>query len=380
MEGLNRQEIEDLVIDLFYNQKKKYREIQQITRKSPRDIKKILDRVDPGRTSMTPSSKAYKMFSEGKSPTEVAITLGMREPEASQLFREYWRLNHLYELNQIYEETNGDLSTLIELHKQMKNAMLTIPNVIKLLTAANNDIQSIERICEDLKREEASLRANNLNASKNFQQLGNDITEEHRILDHYRDLRIEEHLGLTKLRIENVRLQTVVKQFRNNNEDYLKISEIVKQTVQDMITNPRDLLRMAFISVIDSCRSDPSKFNILYHNLPLVSKTTELASLPLIESGRYSYGLYSDEQLRRNYTNSDYVYENILLDKAQQLFSQKVNNLTEACLDRMINDNTDLPTTTSFQPSTETNRDSEGLPSADAHVNANANKEDHNSI
>jgi hypothetical protein len=45
MQGLNRKEIEDLVIDLYHNQKKTYREIQKIVRKSPRDIKLILDKI-----------------------------------------------------------------------------------------------------------------------------------------------------------------------------------------------------------------------------------------------------------------------------------------------------------------------------------------------
>ena len=44
MEGLNRQETEDYVVDLYFNQKKKFREIQKLVRKSPRDIKAIIDK------------------------------------------------------------------------------------------------------------------------------------------------------------------------------------------------------------------------------------------------------------------------------------------------------------------------------------------------
>jgi hypothetical protein len=44
MQGLNRQEIEDYVIDLYHNQKKTFREIQKIVRKSPRDLRIILDK------------------------------------------------------------------------------------------------------------------------------------------------------------------------------------------------------------------------------------------------------------------------------------------------------------------------------------------------
>ena len=107
-EVLNRQETEDRIVDLYYNQKKTLPQIQEITRKSPRDIKAVLDKADPGRISVALSSRAYKLFSEGKAPTDVSIALGIREPEANQFFRKCWRLIQLYDLNQIYEETNGN--------------------------------------------------------------------------------------------------------------------------------------------------------------------------------------------------------------------------------------------------------------------------------
>jgi 16S rRNA U516 pseudouridylate synthase RsuA-like enzyme len=53
MKSLNRKEIEDLIVDLYYNQKKTYREIQSIVRKSPRDIKVILNKVEPERASLS---------------------------------------------------------------------------------------------------------------------------------------------------------------------------------------------------------------------------------------------------------------------------------------------------------------------------------------
>ncbi len=39
--------MEDRVIDLYYNQKKTYREIEKLVRKSPRDIRTILNKVEP---------------------------------------------------------------------------------------------------------------------------------------------------------------------------------------------------------------------------------------------------------------------------------------------------------------------------------------------
>ena len=95
MKLINRQETEDLIINLYYNQKKTFREIQQIVRKSPRDIKVILNKVEPGRSSLSIPAQAYRLFSEGKAPIDVAVILNIREPEATQFNLEYWKLSQL---------------------------------------------------------------------------------------------------------------------------------------------------------------------------------------------------------------------------------------------------------------------------------------------
>src|SRR5919106_258679 len=103
---LNREELQEYVIDLYYNQKKTFRQIQQIVRKSPRDIKAILDKVNPDHSSTTASasssstssqpsqsqsqfSKAYHKFSQGGTPVQVAIELNLREKDVTDLYREY---------------------------------------------------------------------------------------------------------------------------------------------------------------------------------------------------------------------------------------------------------------------------------------------------
>src|ERR687891_1363405 len=118
---MNRQELEDYVIELYHNQKKTFREIQKIVRKSPRDIRAILDKVEPGRASLSPSSRAYQMFKEGRNLIEVATALNLREKEVSEYYREYWNLSEMHELNQIYEEIKVDeIWSLIGLHRRMK--------------------------------------------------------------------------------------------------------------------------------------------------------------------------------------------------------------------------------------------------------------------
>ena len=84
---LTREQKERLVLDL-YNQGKSTREIAEEARMSFRDIGAILDKAEEEKKTskeqaekVSQSTQAYKLFSEGKSPVQVAIALNIREPE-----------------------------------------------------------------------------------------------------------------------------------------------------------------------------------------------------------------------------------------------------------------------------------------------------------
>ena len=128
---LSRREKEKLVVDLYENGSS-YHEIAKEARVSLRDIKGILDRAN-GVRSLSKSSQAYQMFSEGKSPTDVAITLGMREPEVTQLYRESWTLKQIYDLNSIYLETKGNLGSFVKLYMLSQEAGLNTEHVVRIL-------------------------------------------------------------------------------------------------------------------------------------------------------------------------------------------------------------------------------------------------------
>lgn len=62
---VSREEKESLVLDLYHNQNKTYREITEIAGTYPREIKAILKKADPSQSQLI-SSQAYQLFSEGK--------------------------------------------------------------------------------------------------------------------------------------------------------------------------------------------------------------------------------------------------------------------------------------------------------------------------
>jgi hypothetical protein len=121
-------EITDLrkkwVIDLYFNQHKTYAEIAEIERISLRDIHAIIKEEIARRQKnkhqqqrQEQSAKTYKLFSEGKTPVEVAITLNLPASKVSKLYREYWKLRGLDKLNTIYKETNGKIWSLLKLYQ-----------------------------------------------------------------------------------------------------------------------------------------------------------------------------------------------------------------------------------------------------------------------
>ena len=105
-------EKEKLVIDLYYNQRKNVRQIAQEARISFRDITAILKKKEAAvndvgngngivvvdnqqqqqsnvinnnnRSPNEKATKAYKLYSEGKKPVEVAIELCLSEKEATR--------------------------------------------------------------------------------------------------------------------------------------------------------------------------------------------------------------------------------------------------------------------------------------------------------
>ena len=121
-----RQQRERLVLNV-YNQGKNTPEIAEEVRMSFSAIGAILKKAEKeNETSkeqtekMSQAAKAYKLFSDGKSPVDVAITLNLRQAEVSEFYGEYWKLKQLYDLSRVYEEIKGDIHSFVNLYRLIK--------------------------------------------------------------------------------------------------------------------------------------------------------------------------------------------------------------------------------------------------------------------
>lgn len=145
---LTREEKEKLVLDL-YNECKSMREIAQIVLMSFRDIGAIIDKEEKEKETREGQSRqeilsthAYKLFSDGKSPIQVAVALNLREPEVAMFYVEYWKLRQLHSLNWVYEQVKDNIGYFVSLYIAAKVARMDVQHVIGLLAIANNHLSS----------------------------------------------------------------------------------------------------------------------------------------------------------------------------------------------------------------------------------------------
>jgi hypothetical protein len=122
---LTRKEKENLVINVT-EASKTTRHIAQVAHISPKDIGTIIRRYtgedsEYQGNSQSLNSRAFKMFSDGKSLVNVAIALDIGADEVLGIHNDYLRLLNLDSLMTLYRELDdNDFNLLMYLYRQLK--------------------------------------------------------------------------------------------------------------------------------------------------------------------------------------------------------------------------------------------------------------------
>jgi hypothetical protein len=122
---MNRAEKEQYVIQL-YKENRSTREIAKVMHMSFRDIGSITKKVklesdgeegpleeDDDIKSKSKTTQALKLFLELQSPVEVAFALDLSVDQVRTIYREYWELDGMFKLAQIYDEAKYDVHDLL---------------------------------------------------------------------------------------------------------------------------------------------------------------------------------------------------------------------------------------------------------------------------
>jgi len=312
-----KQEKEKLILDL-YNQGYNYKQIAKIARVALREINPVRVKAEKEKEK----NLAFQLFSEGKTPLDVVIELTLEEQEATRYYREFWNLRHLYSLNMVYEEIGDDIIHLLKVHKKIKEAGMGVDQAVALIKNANNDLQTLDEEYQKLKRGVDLLESRKLEADRTLNDLHDQIDGAEKMRKWLETERQEEEDNIDQLESEKIRLEQLVKQFKHNDKEYLKIERKIQSKVTNLLSDGKSVLKVAVDSLMKSMRKDPQKYiNLIYYNQNS-------------SASRYTEHKYINGQ---PYTSFDYfreVYKSILLEEAEKLFNKLVKELTE----QMINE------------------------------------------
>jgi hypothetical protein len=323
------------VIDLYFNQHKTYPEIVQIERISPRDIRAILKeeqaRLQKNKDQEL-SSKAYKLFSEGKTPVQVAIILNLREPEVTKLYREYLKLQGSDKVNLICEEIGEDnIEDFVEFYNRAKERGMGRMHMVKALAIADKELPYLEEKCELLKIENNDLESKKQQSNNELHNLNDEIASSKELLKSYTSSCERKRQESESLNNEISRLEAVVTRFKSNNEEYLKIKSTVEDILKNVLTDGKVLLHKAVFSIIETLRNEnnTTKNHLIsflakdaitvshYRDYKYVSST----SIPSSSSGEHKLAQYIED------------YKDTILEEAEKLYNRMIKDLTDTIID-----------------------------------------------
>jgi hypothetical protein len=125
---LSREEKEKMVLDLYYTKDYTYKQLTRELRMSPNQLREIIkrheekkndDAIANKKKELSLSSKAYKLFYEGRTNVQVAIKLDLPQDQVTQFRLEYWRLQGQDKLETLYMVTKGRASRLWKLYREL---------------------------------------------------------------------------------------------------------------------------------------------------------------------------------------------------------------------------------------------------------------------
>jgi hypothetical protein len=304
------------VIDLYFNQHKTYAEIAEIEKISPRDIHAIIKEEEARRQKYEQQeicAQAYQLFSEGKTPVQVAIELNLPASKVIKLYIEYWKLRGLDKLNSIFKETNGKLWPFLKLYKELiKKRGMSIEQVVNVVEIAIHKLPYMENLYQQVKDEAEKMQGT-------IQQLANYIRALERkisILDKIAFASEQEcrrkHQEIQELADKKNRIERLIANILDG-EGYSKLKQIVKENVQAILSDNNLLISISFTALLQTLKSDPQTVKLI-QNIPSAN---------------------NGEQYKDN--NNIIKYLELNKDRIVNLGEKNYENLVEALTNNAIN-------------------------------------------
>jgi lambda repressor-like predicted transcriptional regulator/uncharacterized protein YdcH (DUF465 family) len=175
-EQLNNQQKEALILALA-EKGGTYREITKKAGVSPNTIKAVLNKAGLDQNTSI-SSKVFELYSQQKSPLQVAIALGLKAEDAIQYHQEYFMLLGCTEFTRVYPQIKDNPWPYVNLVKLAQDVGMSDNEVLELFRIANKDLRRVRLEFDRLKEEKNSLQTNIQQAERTLQEISANTLKE----------------------------------------------------------------------------------------------------------------------------------------------------------------------------------------------------------
>ena len=252
----------------------------------------------------------------------MAIELDLKEKDVTKYYREYWKLRQIYSLNMVYEEIGDDIIHITKIHRKIRAAGMGVDQAINLIKNANNDLPTLEEKYQKVKREVSSLEFKKLEAEKTLNDLFHQIDSLENMVEWLQTSCQEEEDSLDELEQKKIRLKRLVKQFKENDAEYLMIKRTVQNKVSNLLLDGKGILKVALNSLMESMRANPQK----YRDLINYNRNSSAGNIAW-QYTRYNH--IRGQQPFASFDNFYEEYESTLLKDVEKLYNKLVKEWTE---------------------------------------------------
>ena len=154
---MDKKQKEALVLALL-EKGETYRDIARKAGVSPNTIKAIANKSGLDESTSI-HSRAFELFSEGKTPLQVAITLNLEAEKAIQYHQQYFMLLGCTEFTKVYLQIKDNPWPYVNLVRLIQDARIGDGEVVELLRIANGYLPRARLEYNRCREEKSSLQA-----------------------------------------------------------------------------------------------------------------------------------------------------------------------------------------------------------------------------
>jgi hypothetical protein len=198
-----------------------------------------------------------------------------------------------------------------------------VDQAINLIKNANNDLSALEQKYQKLKSDIDFLESRKLEEYQTLDEIQIQIDRSEKMLEWLEISYQEKEANMDKLEQEQIRLKRLVKRFKDNNMEFLRIRNTVKQQVSGILFDGKRLLHLSLSSLMESMRTDPHRYSkLIYYEGGSPARNN-------IDWQYTGYNHTSRQQAYSSFHKFYEEYESMLLENAQKLYHKAIKEWTE---------------------------------------------------